>query len=137
MADVATIQAGISTRFATVVSRTLDNDRDLVAVPPGGLAVVGLPTGVDYDFTFARGADTYTFVVRVLTGRQSERAAEKLLASVISGTGTSSVKAAFEGNESLGGAADTCRVTTAGSLGSYVYGEVEYLGVEFTIEVIA
>ena len=60
-----------------------------------------------------------------------------LLGQLVSGTGARSVKAAFEGNEDLDGAADTSRVTSASALGSYVYGEVEYLGVEFTIEVIA
>jgi hypothetical protein len=136
MAEIASIQAGISARFATVVTRTLDNDRDLVAVPPGGLAVVGLPTGVEYDATFARGADTYTFVVRVLTGRQSERTAEVLLGQLVSGAGAKSAKAALEGYESLG-IGGTARMTSAGSFGSYVYGEIEFLGVEFTIEVIA
>lgn len=137
MATVSDIQSGLMGVLDNVVSRVLGNDRDVVSVPLGGLAVVGLPTSVEYDFTFQRRADTYTFTVRVLSGRQSERAAETLLAEFISGTGTNSIKAAFNANETLGGVAETMRVVSAAQLGSYVYGEVEYLGVEFTIEVIA
>jgi hypothetical protein len=37
----------------------------------------------------------------------------------------------------LGGAADTVQVTSAGNLGVYGYGDVDYLGAEFTVEVIA
>lgn len=137
MAEVASLQTAIMGVLDNVVTRVLGNDRDVVSVPAGGLAVVGMPTAVEYDATFARGADTYTFTIRVLSGRQSERAAETRLAEFISGTGTSSVKAAFQNNDTLGGAAQTARIASAGQLGSYAYGEVEYLGVEFTLEVIA
>lgn len=137
MATVADIQSALAGVLDNVVARVIGNDRDLVSVPAGGLAVVGMPTSVEYDFTFQRRADTYTFTVRVLSGRQSERAAELLLAQFISGTGTNSVKTAFNADETLGGVAETVRVASAAQLGSYVYGEVEYLGVEFTIEVIA
>lgn len=135
MADVASIQAGLASLLGSISGlRTQDQTRDIVAIP---VAVIGLPDSVTYDFTFARGADTYVFTVRVLTGRASERAAGVLLASYLSGTGSSSIKAAVESDPTLGGSADTTRVQSASGIGAYQYGDIDYLGVEFTIEVIA
>ena len=135
MADIAAIVSGIADRLTTIDKlRVQEQVLDTAPVP---VALIGPPNAVAYDETFARGADLYTFSIRVLVARASERSAQQSLNDYLSGTGTKSVKAAFEGDATLGGAASTCRITTATGIGVYSYGDVDYLGSEFTLEVIA
>lgn len=135
MADIAAIQTAIATALGTISGlRTQTEERDS-ATPP--TAIIGLPSSVTYDFAFGRGADTYTFDIRVVTGRAAERAAQVLLAGYVSGTGSSSIKAALESDPTLGGVIDSCRVQSANGIGIYQFGEIEYLGVNVTLEVIA
>jgi len=135
VADIAQIIDGLTANLATVDKLRVQAEiLDTVPIP---CAIVGPPTAVTYDEVMARGADLYTFTVRVLVARASERAAQRALFGYTSGTGAKSVKAAIESDKTLGGAADTVRVTNAGNLGVYGYGDVDYLGAEFTVEVIA
>jgi hypothetical protein len=50
--------------------------------------------------------------------------------------GENSVKAAIEADRTLGGAADTCRVTSMRNYQQVSVGETVYLGVEFEVEVV-
>lgn len=135
MADIAAIIDGLSDNLGTISKlRVQPEILDTVPIP---CAIVGPPSSVTYDETMARGADSYTFTVRVLVARASERAAQRALFGYTSGTGTQSIKAAIESDKTLGGSADTVRVTSAGNLGIYSYGDADYLGAEFTVEVIA
>lgn len=135
MADIADIVSGIADRLLTIDGmRVQEQVLDTAPVP---VTLIGPPSGVSYDETMARGADVYTFNLRVLVARASERAAQKALFDYLSGTGTKSVKAAFEGDPTLGGAADTCRIMSATGIGVYPYGEIDYVGSEFILEVVA
>ena len=135
MADLAAIIDGLTDNLGTIDKlRVQPEILDTVPIP---CAIVGPPTSVTYDEVMARGADLYTFTVRVLVARASERAAQRALFGYTAGTGAKSIKAAIESEKTLGGAADTVRVTSAGNLGVYGYGDADYLGAEFTVEVIA
>lgn len=135
MADLADIISGLADNLGTIDKlRVQEEVLDTVPIP---CAIIGLPTAVEFDEVMARGADLYTFTVRVLVARASERAAQRALFDYTSGTGTKSIKTAIESDSTLGGAADTVQVTSAGNLGVYGYGDVDYLGAEFTVEVIA
>lgn len=135
MADLAAIIDGLTDNLGTIDKlRVQPEILDTVPIP---CAIVGPPSSVTYDEVMARGADLYTFTVRVLVARASERAAQRALFGYTSGTGAKSIKAAIESDKTLGGAADTVRVTSAGNLGVYAYGEADYMGAEFTVEVIA
>ena len=135
MADLAAIIDGLTDNLGTIDKlRVQPEILDTVPIP---CAIVGPPTSVTYDEVMARGADHYTFTVRVLVARASERAAQRALFGYTAGTGAKSIKAAIESDKTLGGAADTVRVTSAGNLGVYGYGDADYLGAEFTVEVIA
>lgn len=135
MADIADLIDGLAANLATVDKLRVQGEiLDTVPIP---CAIVGPPTGIEYDAVMARGADLYTFTVRVLVARASERASQKALFGYASGTGAKSIKAAIESDKTLGGAADSVAVLSAGNLGVYGYGEADYLGIEFTVEVIA
>lgn len=135
MADLAAIIDGLTDNLGTIDKlRVQPEVLDTVPIP---CAIVGPPTSVTYDEVMARGADLYTFTVRVLVARASERAAQRALFGYTAGTGAKSIKAAIESDKTLGGAADTVRVISAGNLGVYGYGDADYMGAEFTVEVIA
>jgi len=51
--------------------------------------------------------------------------------------GDGSVKAAIEADRTLGGVANTCRVTEMSSYSSLPIGDVLYLAAQFTVEVVA
>jgi hypothetical protein len=135
MADISTIASGLAAALATIPKlRTQAEILDTVPVP---CAIVGPPSSIEYDEVMARGADVYTFTVRVLVARASERSAQRALSGYASGSGAQSVKAALESDPTLGGVADTVRVMSANGIGVYAYGDVDYLGLEFTTEVVA
>jgi len=132
MASISAIREGIAENLSQVsnlrVSATmLDSPRPPVAMV--------YPDTIDFDLNANRGADTFTFIVYVLVGRADDRAAQNRLDSFVAGD--SSVKAAIESDRTLGGSADTCRVTSMRNYQQVSIGETVFLGVEFEVEVVA
>lgn len=135
MASVSNLRAGLMGRLATITGlRTHSTIPDQVNPP---CAVVGFPESVEFDTTFARGADRFVFPIRVLAGKVSERSAQDRLDTYVAGSGTGSIKAAIEDEPTLGEVAHTSRVQSASGYGVYEVGGVSYLGVEFRVEVYA
>jgi hypothetical protein len=95
-----------------------------------------MPTSIVFDFVYQRAADRMTYPVRILVGKATDRSAQERLEQYLDGSGALSVKAAIEGDPSLGGAANVTRVLSAQGLGVYDMGGVSYLGCDFTVEVI-
>ena len=132
MANVTDIRQGIADRLATIdrlrVSPTmLDDPR-----PPVAMVI---PERIEYDMTARRGVDRYIFIIQVLVSRADDRAAQNNIDPYIIGPG--SVKEALFADPTLGGAAQTSRVTELRSYGQVLYGETLYLGAEFIVEVYA
>ena len=90
------------------------------------------------DFTFdidnARGLDLANVDVIVIVQRFSERAGQNRLDSYLSGSGATSIKAAIEGDRTLGGACQTLRVTSAES-GSYESNSQIFLSYRYRITI--
>jgi hypothetical protein len=99
--------------------------------PPA--AVVG-----QLDFTFdidnARGLDQAQVDVLVIVQRFSERSGQDLLDTYLSGSGATSIKAAIEGDRTLGGTVNTLRVTGA-EAGTYESQGVEFLSYRYRITI--
>jgi hypothetical protein len=132
--DLGDIMDGLATALATISGlQVYGYPPDSVTTPA---AVVALPDTITYDDTMARGADRITIPVHVLVGKVSDRSAAAALAGYLSGAGTSSVKAAVESDATLGGAADTARVTEA-SVSVMTVAGVDLLAASFSIDVVA
>jgi hypothetical protein len=130
MADISELRAGIKTNLATITGlRVSDFQPDNINPP---VAIV-FPISVNYDETFARGMQTYTFSVQVIVGRVSERSGQNSIDAYISSTGTKSIKLAIESNKTLGGKAFDLRVTDMRNYGELLVGEVNYLSAEFVV----
>jgi hypothetical protein len=131
MATVSGIRAGIAANLASVTG--LRVSATMLDAPRPPVAMV-YPDTIDFDLNARRGADTFTFIVFVLVGRADDRTAQNRLDGFVSGP--NSVKAAIEADRTLGGAADTCRVTSMRNYQQVSVGETVYLGVEFEVEVV-
>jgi len=132
MASMSQLRTALASSMSSIsglrTSATIpDNPR-----PP--IAVV-MPDRVLFDLNARRGADTFYFSVMLIVGRADDRAAQNNLDAYIVGTG--SIKAAIESDRTLGGVANTCRVTEMGNYSSMSLGDVVYLAAQFTVEVVA
>jgi len=132
MASVSALRSALASSMGSITglrtSATVpDNPR-----PP--IAVV-MPERIAYDLNARRGADTFFFTIILIVSRADDRAAQNNLDAYL--TGSSSIKAAVEADRTLGGVANTCRVTEMTNYASLPVGEVLYLSAQFTVEVVA
>ena len=104
--------------------------------PQPPIAVV-MPGSITYDTAFGRGSDQYEFTVMLIVGRAADRASQTNLDAYCASSGTASVKAAIEGDRTLGSAALDCRVTSMTNQGALAIGDVTYHTAEFNVTVIA
>jgi hypothetical protein len=83
--------------------------------PPG--VAISLDRVV-YDSVFARGCDEYEFTVHLFVARGDDRSAQVRIEDYVAGSGPSSIKAAIENDPTLGGVAQTVRVSEARNIGT-------------------
>ena len=134
MTSLSSLRTGLANRLATIsglrASATIPDN----PAPP--VAVV-MPGRITYDTAFGRGSDEYEFTIMLIVGRVADRASQTNLDAYCASSGSTSVKAAIEGDRTLGGAALDCRVTQMTSQGSLAIGDITYHTAEFTVSVIA
>jgi hypothetical protein len=96
----------------------------------------------DFDKVYQRGMDKLEFTSRVLVSRADDESSQAILDALLSGSGTSSLKAAIEaargtpGQLALDGAAHDLRVTRVQGYRWYEHNGTQYVGAELIIEVI-
>lgn len=135
MTTVSSLRTGLATNLARISGL-----RTAATVPdnPNPPIAVVVPTGIEYDLSFNRGADRYSFTVIAIVGRVDERTAQNTLDAYCNPSGASSIKAALEADRTLGGAAFDLRVTEMRNYQQLVLGDgVTYLAAEFVVTVIA
>ena len=88
---------------------------------------------VDYDPTFDSDPD---FIIRViiLTSNQDTPTALTLLVDFLETSGTKSVRAAIEGDKTMGGKCGDSRLVRSLGFGSTQLGRVTYLSTEFEVK---
>jgi len=100
-------------------------------VPPA--AVVG-----QLDFTFdidnARGVALANVDIYVIVQRMDARSGQNKLDGYLAGSGATSIKAAIEGDRTLGGTVNTLRVTRA-EAGTYIQGDVTFLSYRYSLTI--
>jgi hypothetical protein len=138
MAATTATFSGLRTALATQLA-TIRSLRTAATVPdnPAPPVAVVVPVNVEYDTSFGRGMDTYTFSVLLIVGRMSERSAQTTLDAYINPTGATSIKAAINADPTLGGACQSARVTNMVNYGSLIVGDTEYLSADFQITIYA
>lgn len=131
MATNQQIREGIAARLGTIP------DFQVYATPPGSIVV---PAGVvrrrntSYDISFDETTDTAWSVTAFVQFANNEAAAEHL-DLYVSPTGDHSIKAAVDADPTLGGVVDFARVTSAEGERVTNYAGIDYLSVDFNIEI--
>ena len=131
MSKMQDIRTGLANQIGQVSG--LRSSANFLDAPRPPIALV-LPDRIEYDLNANRGADTFIFTVQVIVVRASDRGAQLALDTFT--VGPDSVKDAIESDRSLGGAANTCRVTELRNYGQVTIGDVVYLGFELEVEVV-
>ena len=135
MASLSSIRSGIATNLGNISSLTVFGFVPDSIEPP--TAVVGVVDNIEYDTSMARGADTYSIPVFLYVSRVDAQDAQDTLDAFLASSGSSSVKTQIESDVTLGGVANSARVVEADNYGVYTINNIDYLGCEFTVEVIA
>lgn len=134
MTSVSAIRDGIKTRLSTINGlRAHDTVPEDIATP----AAIVRRRQTSFDSTMARGSDDFQFSVTLLVSLDSWRAGQDVLDAYLATSGGSSIKAAVEGDVSLGGTVHFVRVASAGEDGPVEYNGATYYAVDFTLEVTA
>lgn len=136
MSDIPTLRTAVATAVATISGlRTSAKVPDQISPP---IAVV-YRKDITYDLNFAQpGSDsgtTYAFGVVVYGGRAAERSTQDYLDNLCESTGSTSIKSAIESNAALHALCNWALVRSAGETQVSTIGQVDYLSVEFTVEV--
>ena len=135
MASLSSIRSGIATNLENISSLTVFGFVPDSIEPP--TAVVGVVDNIEYDTSMSRGADTYSIPVFLYVSRVDAQDAQDTLDGFLASSGSSSVKTQIESDVTLGGVANSARVVEADNYGVYSINNIDYLGCEFTVEVIA
>lgn len=137
MADFSTIRAGIKTRLDTInnLRAKYTNVPEQVVCPAAFIA----PEGWDYHEAMGTpGISKARFTVTVLASplepKGYSRAQDKL-DSFLDDSGSDSIKAAIEGDKTLGGAVTTTTVLSVRDYGVVEWAGASYVGANILVEV--
>lgn len=133
-ATVSQVADGLKARLATVTGlRTFAYQPEQVN-PPVAFPVLD---SIDYHRAFGGGDVQMRFTIIVIVGRYLDRVAHTNLDGFLSFSGATSLRAAIEGDRTLGGVASTLVMDSSLSIGSLAIAEAEYLQVSFSVLVHA
>lgn len=134
MASLSAMRDGIKTRLDTIPSlagRVHDTIPGQINPPA---AVIRLDT-LAFDSTMDGDSDDFLFIASVFVATGVDRVAQDNLDAYLAGSGPTSVRAAIAADDTLGGACAYASVIEARNYGLVEYAAVQYLGVDFVIEV--
>ena len=135
MASLTNIRNGIATNLGNISSLSVYGYVPDSIEPP--TAIVGVVDSVEYDTSMARGADTYEIPVLLYVSRVDAQDSQETLDAYLASSGANSIKAQIESDDTLDGSAMSCRVVEASNYGVYTINNIDYLGVEFEVSVVA
>lgn len=119
----------------SVIDDVQVNPYALAQPTPPGLQI--LPPGTEYDSSFHRGLDEWTFTVQGFVALTSDIGSQILLDEMCAPAGATSVKAALEADVTLGGSVQSLHVQeqTAGRVIDAAGGGSPMLLVEWRVQV--
>ena len=135
MATIDQIAGGIETRLKTIAGLNVARYFFGSIIPP--MAIVGIPAVTDYHTTMGRGVITLEPTVHLFTGSASDIEGQRALADYANPVGAKSIRAAIEGDKTLGGMAHDCIVREFRPLNLEEYSALQYFGGVFTLQLYA
>lgn len=131
-ATVTQVVTGIKNRLATISGlRAFDYQPEQIN------PVIGFPIvdRIEYHRAFSGGDVVFFVTVTVIVGRYTDRTAFALLDDFMAYSGAKSIRAALEGDPTLGGIASNLIVRSSADIRSASQGDAEFLEVQFQMEV--
>lgn len=133
-ATVSQVAEGLKVRLATVSGlRTFSYQPEQIN-PPVAFPVLD---SVEYHHAFGGGNVRMRFMVFVIVGRYLDRVAHTNLDGYLSYSGATSLRAAIEGDTTLGGVAQSLVMDSGLQITALTVAEADYLQVQFSVLVHA
>lgn len=131
---VSQVADGIKTRLQTITGLRVYNYQPEQLNPP-----VAYPSlnSVTYHKAFGGGLVEMNWTILVIVGRYLDRVAHETLDGYLSYSGATSVRAAIEGDKTLGGVADTLILSDSTDISSLSSNDAEFLQIELSLTVHA
>ena len=129
---ISGIGAGLKARLATISGLRSYDYQPEQQNPPYAFVTCN---SVEYHGTFGGGLINTDWSVVVVVGRWTDRNANAQLDTYAAYSGATSVRAAIEGDKTLGGACDDLLVESSASISPLTAGDAEFLMLEFTVKV--
>ena len=133
-ASVSQVLTGLATRLGTISGLRTSTYMPDQLNPPVGFPVV---ESVEYHKAFGGGDVVMRCSVFVIVGRYLDRTAHTSLDGYLSYSGATSIRAAIEGDTTLGGVARTLVVESGMNISAVSVAESEFLQVQCTVVVHA
>lgn len=136
MASVSAIASGLQARLATISGVRAYSYQPEQLNPPFAYPVLNT---VSYHQTMGMGnaVTQFDWTVYVVVGRWVDRVAMVNLDGFLSPTGATSVRAALEGDLTLGGACQDLIVASSANINALEQDDAEYLQVSFSVTIYA
>lgn len=138
MTSIATIRDALKTRLTAAYAGQNIMVYDTVPGEIATPAVIVEPATGEYHQTM--GSDDYTlhqFAVHAFVAFGDRVAAQDDLDGIIANTGARSIKAALEGDRTLGGVVKWCDPVRYRDYGTRSYGDVAYLGATIDVQCLS
>jgi len=133
-ATVSQVADGIKVRLATISGLRTFSYQPEQLNPPVAFPVL---ESVEYHRAFGGGDVQMRWQIFVIVGRYLDRVAHSSLDGFLSYSGATSLRAAIEGDRTLGGVANTLVLDSGLSVGSLTVAEAEFLQVQCSVLVHA
>lgn len=134
MADLEALRQGVADRIATISGL---NASPQVQTNPGLPTAYVVPDSADYHVQMGTGTDWF-LIVELQVGMVSDIGGQKLLDKFLSSTGADSIKAAVEGDKTLGGIAEDTLVRGFRDYGMFARAQGDQvLGARISVWVLA
>lgn len=133
-ATVSQVATGLAARLGTISGLRTYTYQPEQLNPPMGFPVLNT---VRYHGAFQGGDVVMDWTVNVVVGRYVDRTAHSLLDEYLSYSGASSIRAALEGDLTLGGVAQTLVVPSAADITSLTEADAQFLQIQLSVIVHA
>ena len=131
-ATVSQVATGLATRLATISGLRTSAYQPEQLNPPFAFPTLNR---IEYHRAFAGGDVVMDWTVNVIVGRYVDRNSFAILDDFLSYSGAKSVRAAIEGDKTLGGVCQTLVLPSGANIMSLSSADAEFLQIQFQVTV--
>lgn len=131
-ATVSQVATGLATRLATIAGLRTSTYQPEQLNPPFAFPTLNR---IEYHKAFGGGDVVMDWTVNVIVGRYVDRNAFATLDGFLSYSGATSIRAAIEGDKTLGGVCQTLVLPSGANITSLSSADAEFLQIQFQVTV--